>query len=124
MNGSGVTYFIDGAQVATNSTVLPAALTARLSEFTVGAPALVADWVHLNQYPVGSGTFVSSVIDLGATRVFDSLLWTGSFPGGTSANFQTRSSADGINWSAWSAVASNGGAITSPQGDSCSTRSR
>ncbi len=115
---TGLQYYIDGTLVATASAALAAPMSVHMSEFNSGGPALVTDWVRVDQYPVSPGTFVSSAIDTSlASAAFNSLLWTGSFPTGTSVSFQTRTAPDGTTWSAWSpAITTSGSQISSPAG--------
>jgi hypothetical protein len=111
---SGIQYFIDDALVASNATAIGALMSVHVSEFTPGGPVLAADWVRVDRYPTSPGTFISSRIDLGVTQAFDTLTWGATTPAGTGVSLQTRTSADGTTWSAWSApIASSGGAITS-----------
>ncbi|MDE3095520.1 MAG: fibronectin type III domain-containing protein [Chloroflexota bacterium] len=111
----GVQYFIDGTLVASSASALSAPMAVHVSDYTPGGASLVANWVRIDRYPAATGTFVSSAIDLGATRAFDTLSWAGSFPAGTSASFQTRTSPDGTSWTPWSApITATGSAITSP----------
>jgi hypothetical protein len=70
------------------------------------------DWLRLALYPA-AGQFTSCPVDTGATTNWGVLQWQGDFPTGTSVSFETRSSDDGVVWSAWSAL-NAGNTIASP----------
>ncbi|MFH2104930.1 MAG: SdrD B-like domain-containing protein, partial [Parcubacteria group bacterium] len=52
----------------------------------------------------GKSTYTSSILDLGKNKVssFEKISWEADTPSGTGAVLQTRTSADGKNWSDWS----------------------
>lgn len=77
------------------------------------------DYVHFSttRTAAASGSFRSGIIDLGVTpTAAGAISWAETVPIGASTAVATRSSADGIGWSAWSAPygASAGSPITSP----------
>ena len=111
---TGFQFYIDGVLKTTINKTIPSGTALKIDLASANSTALTADWVRLASYP-SSGTFTSSVLDAGRTVTWGNAFWTASLPAGTSFVIETISSTDGNNWSAWSAVGSNG-AITSPSG--------
>ena len=89
-------------------------MAAWLSVGPTGHP-LTVDWARVLQYAPTSGTYTSAALDAGATTPWQTLSTTGTTPSGTSLGVQTRSSVDGVTWSAYQAIGA-GGAIANPQG--------
>jgi outer membrane biosynthesis protein TonB len=69
------------------------------------------DWTRMGQYPT-SGQFTSCVQDAGQTVTWNQATWDAITPAGTGFTVSTRTSGDGVNWSAWSALSGNN--VTSP----------
>jgi hypothetical protein len=70
------------------------------------------DWVQLDSY-TPSGTFTSSVIDVGQPANWATASWTASSPPGTTLTVQVavgNTSTPDSTWSAWTTV-TNGGAL-------------
>ncbi len=111
----GFAFYVDGVLQTTINATLPAgtAMKVVLSDYTGSAP-LQADWVRIDSYP-SSGTFTSSAFNATRTATWGVASWTANLPAGTTMVIETSSSADGTNWSTWSAV-SNGGTVSSPAG--------
>ncbi|HRF50650.1 MAG TPA: glycoside hydrolase family 16 protein, partial [Anaerolineales bacterium] len=80
---------------------------------TGGRSPMQVDWVRVGQY-ASTGTYQSCALDAGSVVDWAEGSWLGNAPGGTGVALNTRSSVDGVNWSAWQAVAGN--AIASPNG--------
>ena len=80
---------------------------------TLGASPMQVDWVRVGQY-ASTGVYQSCALDAGAVVDWAQATWLGAAPGGTSAALSTRSSVDGVNWSAWAAVVGN--TVASPDG--------
>ena len=74
-----------------------------------------ADWVRVLGDYATTGGYESSAFDSGQVTDFDSLTWTGESPAGTTVNFETRTSDDGLAWSEW-LPAVTGGSIDNPSG--------
>ena len=73
------------------------------------------DWVRVTPHQATDGTLVSCAIDAEETTAWGNLTWAGDFPAGTTVAAETRSSADGVIWSAWSTpLTTSGSPITSP----------
>jgi len=112
-----VSYFIDGALVATHAVAINVPMALWLSDFNVAAPALVTDWVRAFYHSPGAGTYTSPAFDAGGTVYLRTLTWAGKTPAGTTLEFRTRTSSDGANWSGWSLpVTASGSDISSPPG--------
>ena len=110
---TGVTYTIDGVQVASHSTAISTSMRPVASD-QAGGPTLLVDWLRMSPY-APSGSFTSRLFDAGAAHWL-TLNWTGSTPAGTTVGFDTRSgntsNPDDGTWSGWSPV--NGATVTSP----------
>jgi hypothetical protein len=109
----GFAFYVDGTLETTIAATLPSAITLSpvLSDFNGSSRALLkADWVR-----VVGGTYVSPVFDAGQTATWLGASWTATLPTGTSAIVQTSTSTDGVNWSSWAAVTSDG-TVASPSG--------
>jgi hypothetical protein len=115
----GFQFSVDGVLKTTIAAAFgnTTALNIALSSFNGSNPALQADWVREDLYPL-SGTFTSAVFDAMKTATWGTVNWTSSLPTGTTIIVQTRSgntaTPDGT-WSAWTTV-SKGGAVSSPSG--------
>jgi PKD repeat protein len=109
-----VDYYIDGVFQVSHTLGTP--LTAIPLYLWLESPNLgydfAADWLRLARYPI-NGQYTSCLIDSGTTTAWGSLAWHADMPASTSVSFETRSSSDGVNWSAWSALGANN-TITSP----------
>ena len=70
---------------------------------------LLIDWVRAGAYPA-SGVYTSCVQDAGQIANWSQVTITATLPVSASAALETRTSADGVTWSAWSAAS---GAIIS-----------
>ena len=57
---TGVTYFVDGAQVASHNLAVTNSMRPVASDFNVGGGAVTVDWMRLTPY-AASGTFLSRV---------------------------------------------------------------
>jgi methionine-rich copper-binding protein CopC len=113
----GIQFSIDGSLVATINLSIPSGTTLSIAMSAFGGspqPALQVASVSTTTY-ASSGTFTSSVLDVGSNVAWGTANWTASLPPGTSITILTSSSTDGVNWSAWSSV-TNGGTINSPAG--------
>ncbi len=115
-----IRYRIDGAVVAEHTVTagdLPAARYLFLSEAGGATPTLDVDTVEIDPPVAAAGSFDSCAIDALLSVVWNQLSWTATTPTGATVQARTRSSLDGVTWSAWSApLTTSGSAITSPNG--------
>lgn len=110
-----VQYYVDGALQVTHTLAEPLATPLYVWFTTLNSGFdLAADWLRLARYPA-SGQFVSCPVDTNGTTNWDNLLYQGNLPAGTSVSFETRSSSDAVNWSAWQTLGAGSG-IVSPAG--------
>jgi hypothetical protein len=108
-----VIYYVDGVQVASHAESITSDLRPLISDGSVGGTTLVVDWLRMSPY-ASPCEFVSRSFDAGGSVQWLNLVWTGSEPADTTVTFQTRTSPDNVNWTAWAPL--SGGSITSPAG--------
>jgi len=108
-----IEFWVDGSLAATHTRAFTEAMRVYLSSNSGQTGR--ADWVRVTGEYVSDGAYESSVFDSGGESDFDALSWTGTTPAGTGVAFQTRSSADGIGWSAWESPSPDG-IVASPGG--------
>jgi len=115
-----IRYRIDGALVAEHSVTagdLPPTRYLFFSNNGGATPTLDVDTVEVDPPVAAAGTFDSCAIDALLSVVWNQLSWTATTPAGSSVQVRTRSSLDGVTWSAWSApLTTSGSTITSPNG--------
>lgn len=109
-----IDFSIDGVLAATIDAALDSPMYAWISSATAGH-TLTAAWAHVRDYDVTDGSFVSAPLDAGAT-----VRWWGVVPDvagtvGTSVTVQTRTSVDGVIWSAYASLDADGN-VASPPG--------
>jgi hypothetical protein len=108
---TGVTFAIDGAQVASHPVHIAAPMRPIISDYTTGGGMATAAWLRVGPY-AASGTFLSRVIDGGATVGWTSATWTADVPAGTSAVVSVRagnSATPDPTWTAFVRVPDGGG---------------
>lgn len=111
---TSATFFVDGAQVATNQFFGFVALRPMLIDPVNDANPLSIDWVRVGPY-ASSSTYVSGVMDAGATVGWDTLTRDVAAPTGTTVTIQVRSGSTatpGIGWTGWTTVSASTGSIT------------
>jgi hypothetical protein len=82
-----------------------------------GAPVPTIDWLRVEAHAPGGVAHLSCIKDAGRLVPWSTLDWLAGLPVGTGLPFQTRTSADYVTWSGWSApLPAGGGPITSPPG--------
>jgi hypothetical protein len=86
---TGFVYWIDGAQVASNSIAIASAMRPLASDYLTGGGTVAVNWNHLSPY-APSGTFVSRVYDAGAPVTWSPVTWDSSTPDGTSVTVSVR----------------------------------
>jgi hypothetical protein len=110
---SGVTYYIDGTQVATSSIAITGAMRPLVDDNTAGGGVITVDWARLAPY-AASGAFVSRVFDAGQAVTWQSLSWAGQTPAGTGLALAVRmgnsATPDGT-WTDWVPLAASGAVI-------------
>jgi hypothetical protein len=110
-------FFVDGTERTTIPGVNTLDVWAMLYHQTPSTVYNVApmrvDWVRAGAYAAG-GTYDSCALDAGQTVDWTTLALTSLTPAGTSLALSTRTSVDGVNWSAWQAASGN--TILSPDG--------
>jgi len=114
---TGFQFYVDGTLQTTINIAFPAgtAVSVGFSDFLgVSGNPLQASSVGVYGYGA-SASFVSSVFDAGSVVTWGQATWTATAPAGTTITIMTRTSVDGVNWSAWTAV-TLGGTVASPPG--------
>jgi ribosomal protein L35AE/L33A len=86
---SGVTYSIDGTQVATHPLAIAVDMRPIISDFNIGNGVVTVDWVRMTPY-ASSGTFTSRVLDAGTAVSWSSATWTAQVPTGTALALSAR----------------------------------
>src|SRR5439155_24740587 len=86
---TGVTYFIDGTQVASHALAITSSLRPVASDANVGGGVLTVDWMRMTPYAT-SGTYLSRVLDAGGAATWIDASWTASLPSGTSLALSVR----------------------------------
>lgn len=100
-NTSYVVFSIDGVVVATHSTAYPGTMGVLIEDGFAGENVLSADWLRMTPYSP-SNTFISRVIDAGASKVWASLVWTSTLPTGTSLTMSVRTGNTPVPDGTWS----------------------
>ena len=106
-----VVFSINGTVVATHSIPIATPLRPIVSDFATGTQAVRVDWLRLTPYAT-SGTFLSRVIDGGASTDWGVVTWTADLPAGTAVTVSVRSgntAAPDATWSGFSVVGASGG---------------
>jgi hypothetical protein len=74
-----------------------------------GAAALTVDSAAVFPPYQANGSYTSCVVDAGAGYTWQSISWLADQPANTGLVAETRTSADGVNWSEWAAAATSTG---------------
>lgn len=115
-----IRYRIDGVVVAEHVAVagdLPTSRYVFLSNSGGASPTLDVDAVETDPPFDASGTFDGCTIDALVVMAWATLSWDAVVPVSASLGARTRTSVDGVAWSAWSApIGGSGAAMTSPPG--------
>ena len=111
-NTNSVVYYIDGAQVASHSATITSMRPMPAAYGGTDGRPLTLNWLRMGPYAL-NGAFVSRIFDAGQIVRWTDLSHTATIPTGTTLTIETRTSLDGIDWSAWQAVNSP---IASPDG--------
>ncbi len=101
-NGT-VNFYVDYVLAASHSRSFTDDMRVYLSAAAAPQTA-VADHISVSGTFAAAGTYESSVFNAGLVANWDQLVYGGSEPAGTSVSFDTRSSVDGVNFSAWTPV--------------------
>jgi hypothetical protein len=110
-NAGSVDFFVDGASVASHATTIAGPMRPLAADHA-GGGTVALDWLRMGPYQA-SGTFVSRAFDAGRTVTWTDLDAVANLPLGTAAQYETRTSINGSDWSEWAAV---GSPIHSPDG--------
>ena len=108
-----IVFSIDGNQVARHDTAISARMRALASDLTAGGEALTVEWIRVSPYKT-EGTFISRVLDGGATMNWPSIVWVAEEPPGTSVTVSVRTgntAAPDASWTEFTRVGASGGAI-------------
>ena len=113
-NTSSVTFLIDGAVVATHPVAIATNMRPLASDFNTGADAVAVNWMRMSPY-AASGTFLSRVLDAGATTTWGSATWTAVTSANTavalSARFGGTPVPDGT-WTGYSPLSAPGTSLS------------
>ena len=105
-------FFVDDVPVATHSAALSTPMHAfAASDYNVNGIYETVDWMRMSAY-AASGAFESRVFDAGSPVNWTVLPSSTTTPGLSAITFQTRTSADKVAWSSWTAVSNR--TIASP----------
>jgi N,N-dimethylformamidase beta subunit-like, C-terminal/Domain of unknown function (DUF4082)/Concanavalin A-like lectin/glucanases superfamily/Bacterial Ig-like domain/Bacterial Ig domain len=113
---TGFKFYLDGTLKTTISATFQSTqpMKATISDF-IGSPSIQSDWVRFYSFSTTqSGTFTSSVFDVGTTVDWDKMILTSDAPTGTTVKVETISSLDGVSWTNWQEV--SGTALPSADG--------
>ena len=80
---SGLTYWIDGARVATHTNAITGNMRPLVSDANTGGWTVAVDWLRLTPY-AASGTFTSRIFDGGGPVYWIDGAWSAGLPAGTS----------------------------------------
>jgi len=86
---TGVTYSIDGTQVASHAVVVTGTLRPAASDLAEGGDSLVVDWMRVSPF-TSAGTFQSRVFDAGQVVGWNVATWNTTTPVGTSVALGVR----------------------------------
>jgi hypothetical protein len=100
---SQIVYWVDGVQVATHSVAIGTPMRPLASDAQSDATNVSVDWMQMTPYG-GTCTFMSRTIDAGQGIGWLTLEPAITTPANTSVTFDTRTSLDATNWTAWTAV--------------------
>jgi hypothetical protein len=111
--GTGVTYWIDGTQVATHQVPISSSMRPLVSDFNVGGTGLTVNWMRLSPY-AASGTFQSRIIDAGSAVTWRSVSWDSITPANTSLIISVRmgnTATPDSTWTGWSPQSTSGATV-------------
>ena len=113
-DAAGARFYVDGVLQGTISgapTLNTWAFIYHQTPTTYGVSPMNVDWARVGQYAT-SGSYTSCIYDAGQDAPWGALLLDAVTPANTGVVAQTRTSPDGVNWSAWTSV--SGSVINSP----------
>jgi hypothetical protein len=103
-------FSIDGASVARRAVSIVQQMRAGISEYNIGGPAVVVDWIRRSPY-AASGTFTSRVFDAGVPATWDAMTWTAGTPAGTGLALLVRTGDTAVpdgSWTTFTSVPASG----------------
>jgi hypothetical protein len=101
---TGITYSIDGAQVAFHTQAMTANMRPIGSDYGHDGSVLSIDWMRLTPY-APTTTFTSGVVDAGDTVTWTTAALSSSAPAGTAVVFNVRYGNTAIPDASWTAFA-------------------
>jgi len=110
---TGETFWIDGNQVASDSTVITANMRPLADDNNVGGGVVTVRWMHLTPY-AASGTYVSRVFDAGSAVTWLDAKWAANVPSGSSLGLSVRmgnTATPDATWTDWIPVSTSGATI-------------
>jgi hypothetical protein len=110
---TGVTYWIDGAQVASHAIPITASMRPLASSYNVNGGTVSVNWMRLTPY-ASAGTFLSRIFDAGQSVAWSSASWASVTPSGTSLALSVRmgnTPTPDSTWSDFVPLAGSGAAV-------------
>ena len=105
-----VTFFIDGAQVASSTITNTGASNFYLYFWNPSSTVpLLVHYAQVTPTYHTSGTYTSCALDAGAGNLWRTVAWSPTLLSGTNVAVQVQTSSDGLTWSAWTTLAANAG---------------
>lgn len=107
-NNSGITYYVDGVQVALHSVAITGNMRPLVSDYLPGGGDVKMDWLRVLPYKP-TGTFQSRVFDAGKQVAWDRASWNAIVPANTSLAVSARvgnSASPDESWTDYMPVAS------------------
>ena len=101
---NGVTYFIDGTQVASHPIGISQQMRPIVTDLNAGGGGVTADWVRLSPY-AATGTYLSRVFDAGSATSWGAGTWTATVPSGTSLVIGVRTGNTAVPDASWTPFA-------------------
>lgn len=87
---SGVTFSIDGQQLASSPVSIGAPMRPLARDVTRGGGALDLDWVRMHASRSASGSYTSRVLEAGALVTWDRAFWQAQVPAATRVEISVR----------------------------------
>gem|GEM_PF-1002487 len=109
-----VSFFMDGIQKAQMTVSSNGASNWYVYISNSGTAQLLVDQIQVTPLFATSGTYTTCALDAGTGAAWQSATWTSSMAAGTSLTLQSRTSANGTSWGAWSNIVTSGNTISSP----------
>jgi hypothetical protein len=111
---SGLVYWVDGAQVAAHPTPITTGMQLMFSNEFITNHVLNVDWIHVSPY-ASNATFLSRVLDAGASVPWLTISWTVDTPAGTTIAMSVRTGDTPVpdgSWTTFTPVSSSGASLS------------